>query len=189
MKATHSYWVPNTRHAGHWEERAKRDPISPHEELQGRHRNNNKCSNGIYPVFPHRCKVLFMEISCRSSDILMSEWYMHNKHYSAVVFSLVLSRVPVVEFYVRLEFWPCISLVSVRGWDVDTGWVDGLICQPVLLPGVECLKADTAGAPGEQECSCQNSIATQELRNSLFTFKFYVTSTSGWLAHRDCPQN
>lgn len=57
---------------------------------------------GIYPVFPHRCKVLFMEISCRSSDILMSERYMHNERYSAVVFSLVLSRVPVVEFYVRL---------------------------------------------------------------------------------------
>ena len=42
---------------------------------------------------------------------------------------------------------------------------------------------------GEQERSCQNSVATQERRNSLFTFKFYVTSTSGWLVHRACPQD
>lgn len=125
MKATHSYWVPNTRHAGHWEERAKCDPISPHEELQGRHRNN-KCSNGCDWLLSSLSTQMQGLIYGRSSDILMSERYMHNERYSAVVFSRVLSRAPVVEFYVRLEFWSCISLVSVRGWDVDTGWVDSL---------------------------------------------------------------
>lgn len=50
---------------------------------------------GIYPVFPHRCKGLFMEISRRSSDILVNEGYMHNERYSAAVFSLVLYKAEV----------------------------------------------------------------------------------------------
>lgn len=67
---------------------------------------------GIYPVFPHRRKVLFMEISCRPSDILVNERYMHSECYSAVVFLLVLYK---GEFYVLHLTGVCARL-KCRHW-------------------------------------------------------------------------